>query len=140
MELSYNNIYMLLSCLICLIVLFNFFLVKKENKKLEILLTEANAGLEITRKRLSDLQRRHNEIIEFQNSIQHAELTTKLQTPRLRGDGQDVNHVYHSNTPEKYKYIRSLSDKGMSPEEIGAVLSISPQEANQLVSLSKLAA
>lgn len=140
MGLSYNNIYMLLSCLIGLVILFNFFLVKRENRKLAMQLTEANAGLEITRKRLSDLQRRHNEVIEFQQSMQQAELTTKLQTPRLRVNGHDANHAYHSDTPEKYKYIRSLSDRGMSPEEISTVLSISPQEANQLVSLSKLAA
>ena len=42
-------------------------------------------------------------------------------------------------TPEKYRYVASMAARGMSPSEIAEVLKISPREAEQLVSLARVA-
>lgn len=81
------------------------------------------------------LQQRYQDSLEFQKNLNEAELTTRLQQPRLA-----VRHGYSRKAaPERYLYVRSLAQNGMSAEEISSVLSISTQEAEQLVNLSRLA-
>ena len=138
MQLSYTHISLIIPSLICLIALTKWILVKKENKLLSEQLTETTIRLETNKTKLRDLQNKHNDIKDFQKSIEHAELTTKLQTPRLQAaHGTSTTHPI-SNAPEKYSYVRSLTEKGMTAEEIGTVLSISPHEASQLVALTMI--
>lgn len=65
---------------------------------------------------------------QFEHDLNHAELKNRLQAPASLG-----------NAPDKYRHIASLADQGMSVEQIAEVLNISLPEANQLVSLSRLA-
>lgn len=64
----------------------------------------------------------------FENDLNHAELKNRLQAPASLG-----------NAPDKYRHVASLADQGMSVEQIAEVLNISLPEANQLVSLARLA-
>lgn len=138
MQLSLTHASIFVPSLICLLALAKCILVKKENKLLSEQLTKTTIILETNKKKLRDLENRHNDIKEFQKSIEHAELTTKLQTPRLQVAHGTSTTQPVSNAPEKYSYVRSLSEKGMTPEEIGTVLSISPHEASQLVALTMI--
>lgn len=64
----------------------------------------------------------------FEQDLNHAELKNRLQAPASLG-----------NAPDKYRHVASLADQGMPVEQIAEVLNISLPEANQLVSLSRLA-
>ncbi len=124
-----------ITSLFCTLAGIKILMQKKENKLLAQQLTETTVSLEQYKKNLAKLQEKHAGVLEFQNSLHEAELTTKLQKPRLNGSSYDAG----GSAPEKYRYIHSLTEKGMSSEEIASVLTISEHEADQLVSLSKLA-
>ncbi|OQY25721.1 MAG: hypothetical protein B6I37_00280 [Desulfobacteraceae bacterium 4572_35.2] len=64
----------------------------------------------------------------FEQDLNHAELKNRLQAPASLG-----------NAPGKYRHVASLADQGMAVEQIAEVLNISLPEANQLVSLARLA-
>ncbi|BHH83390.1 hypothetical protein [Desulforhopalus sp. 52FAK] len=138
MQITLSHMMYLSTGIIGLILLAKCVLVKKENILLSEQLTQATISLESNRKKLSDLQRRHEEITAFQKSIREAELTTSLQKPRLYAAHDESRYSNNKNVPEKYSYIRSLTEKGMSVKEIATVLSISPHEANQLVTLTMI--
>lgn len=106
---------------------------KAKKKGNEIVL--ALEKLAIAHTEMQALQQRYQDSLEFQKSLNEAEITTRLQQPRLS------NQHGHKDSapPERYRYVRSLAESGMSAEEISSVLSISTQEAEQLVNLSKLA-
>ena len=124
----------ILASLVCILAGIKIVMQKKENKLLAQQLTETTVSLDLNRKTLVELQEKHAGVLEFQNSLHEAELTTKLQKPRFNGNNYDAG----GSVPEKYRYIHSLTEKGMSSEEIASVLTISKHEADQLVSLSKL--
>ena len=108
---------------------------KKESRLLARQLTETTVSLEMTRKQLGEIQARQAEIKVFQNNLQAAELTTKLQKPRL-----DAQRSPTANTPPgKYSNIQSLAGQGKTVEEIAAILGVSSHEAQQLVNLSRIA-
>ncbi len=72
----------------------------------------------------------------FSESLKQAEVTTSLQTPRIQ---------HHSSSrqtedkKQKYKHLQSLSATGMAASEIASILSISSHEAEQMLSLAKIA-
>lgn len=99
------------------------------------LLQEADKTLADYQKKIHDLEERGKQIMEFQESLQQAEITTRLQKPRLTTQQLNSN----ANPPERYRYVRSLTASGMSSQEIASVLSISIHEADQLVALAKIA-
>ncbi len=63
-----------------------------------------------------------------ETAITSAELKTRLQTPNSGG-----------SAPDKYRHVAALAAQGMSTEQIAEVLKISLPEANQLVSLARIA-
>ena len=111
------------------------FLLKRKNTCLSNQLIQMTTMLEITRKRLTKLQEKHDKTIEFQNSLNTAKLTTMLQKPRLNARKNASGNALSG----KYSSIRSLTQKGMSVDEIALVLAISTHEAQQLINLSNLA-
>lgn len=64
----------------------------------------------------------------FDQSLDEAELKSRLQAPVAAG-----------NAPDKYRHVASLAEQGMSIQQIAEVLHISLPEATQLVSLSRIA-
>jgi hypothetical protein len=111
------------------------FLQKRKNSFLAQQLTQTTILLEATRKKLDKLQEKHEQILEFQNSLNVAELTTKFQKPRLDAQKTETNDF----APGRYSNVQSLTEKGMSADEIASTLAISTHEAHQLVNLAKLA-
>ena len=112
------------------------FTLKKENILLAEQLTETTVSLERTRHNLAKLQEKHEEIVEFQNSLGAAEEKTRFQKTRY-SDVQSLK--IPRNTPERYSYIDSLAEKGLTLEDIASILTISTHEAKQLLALSKIA-
>ena len=112
------------------------FALKKENNLLAEQLTETTVSLERTRQNLSKLQEKHEKITEFQNSLGEAEEKTKFQKSPY---SELQSSERPRNTPERYSYIHSLAEKGLSFEEIASILTISTHEARQLLVLSKIA-
>lgn len=110
-------------------------LLKSENRRLNDKLKVNDEYLKKLEDDWAELTREYDRINEFQNSLDEAELTTRLQQPRLQA--KDINSS--PVTPEKYTYIRSLHEKGMDAEEIASILGISALEAEQLVALSRIA-
>jgi hypothetical protein len=70
----------------------------------------------------------------FSASLKAATLTTDLQRPRLENMAK-----IDKQPPEKYRIRGKLASQGMGADEIAAILSISPIEASQLLSLSNMA-
>lgn len=138
MQHSLTNFILIIPCVFCLLTLTKYILLKKENKLLAREIKDTTSQLEANRKKMTDLEWRHNEIKEFLKSMQQAELTTKFQAPRLQVAHGEISSPKGSNPPEKYKYIHSLIENGMGPDEIASVLSISLHEARQLVCLSTI--
>lgn len=66
--------------------------------------------------------------VNFDQSLDEAELKSRLQAPVSAG-----------NAPNKYRHVASLAEQGMSVQQIAEVLHISLPEATQLVSLSRIA-
>ena len=108
---------------------------KKDNRLLAEQLTETSVTLEQTRANLARVLEQQEKTETFENRLGAAELTTKLQQPRL-GGGYSSERQHHS--PEKYGFIHSLAARGMSAEEIASILTISAHEARQLVALAKI--
>ncbi|MBU1567401.1 MAG: hypothetical protein KJ630_17475 [Proteobacteria bacterium] len=128
--------FFLLLLLLFLGAVIKVFALKKENNLLAEQLTETTVALERTRQNLTKLQEKHEKIVEFQNSLGEAERTTNLQMTRLN---EIRSPERPRNSPERYSYIHSLTEKGLSVEEIASILTISTHEARQLVALSKIA-
>lgn len=109
---------------------------RRRAAKLSQELTTALDKLATAHAEVQSLEQRLQETATFQKNLSEAELTTRLQQPRL-----SAQHGYQQvNAPERYLYVKSLAQNGMSAEEIAAVLKISPKEAEQLVNLARLAA
>lgn len=71
----------------------------------------------------------------FEENLRSAEITTKLQQPRLTIQ-QNSNS---SSAPERYRYIQSLFEKGLSSEDIASTLSMSLHETTQIIALIRIA-
>jgi DNA-binding NarL/FixJ family response regulator len=107
---------------------------QKANTLLSQQLTETSNSLEAIKKNLANLQENHKKLKQFQNTLDGAELSTRIQKSRTVSHGERSRSL-----PERYSYIHSLAGRGMSSDEIAAVLTISTHEARQLVTLAKIA-
>jgi ribosomal protein S11 len=138
-QMSFSLLLIVILSALFVALLVMIILIKKENKLLSQQLTETTISLALTGKQFNELQEKHDKMYEFQNSLQVAELTTKLQKPRLNAQNQILNIAMNNPPPGKYSNIQSMIQQGMSIEKIAAVLAISTHEAQQLVNLSKIA-
>lgn len=122
----------LLALLLCSVAIWRSTIFRKQAGRQSKLLAETSETLEEVRKKLTALQEKDKQYKEFQDSLNQAEITTRLQKSRLQ-------YNRSMSPPERYRYVHSLAASGMSSEEISQVLSISIHEAEQLVNLSRLA-
>ncbi len=97
-------------------------------------LQQTKVNLEATNKELAKIKTEAKQYSDFQTDFHMAELTTKLKKTRL----STAHNSDFCEPPEKYQYIHSLTQKGLSSEDIASILSISTQEAEQLVNLANL--
>lgn len=121
-------------------VLFIFVLIllyrtNRERRLLTSQLTHTSSMLHQLKQDNGDLLHQLEKLKNFQKNLKEAELTTRLQAPRLN---EAITRIA-PNTPERYQYISSLDQKGMDSEEIALILKISIQETEQLLSLSRIA-
>jgi len=107
---------------------------KKQRDLYQCKLLETTGFLEKAREDLKYFHDLQNNAECFKNSLAAAELTTQFQKPRLSVQTSPANN----SIPERYNFIHSLIQKKMSSDEIASILSISPHEAEQIVTLSKL--
>jgi hypothetical protein len=134
---EFSTIDIVLALLVCLLII-ALLMLAAVNRKLRLRLadhlTEAHKNMASAENSLRALQLQYDSNMEFQKNLSEAELTTRLQRSRLTTQhAKDL-----TSTPERYQYVRSLAATGMGAEEIAAILSISSQEAEQLVKLSQL--
>jgi len=133
---SFTVIVALLALTIAALCLVSALLYRRRAARLSRELAVALEKLAAAHAEMQLLEQRHRENLEFQKNLDNAELTTRLQQSRL-----STQHGHtRTGAPERYLYIRSLAESGMSAQEIADILAISKQEAEQLVNLSKLAA
>ncbi len=127
----------MLSCILFLFfmaALFKAVTLKKQKDLFLYKLAEANGFFDEVREELKDLHLEYDKTKQFKNSLTAAELTTQLQKPRL--SAQTLSST--NSIPEKYSFVHSLIEKNMTSDEVASILSISCQEAEQLVTLAKL--
>jgi hypothetical protein len=125
----------LLALLLCSVAIWRSIIFKKKADQQSKLLAETNEALTEVHKKLAILQEKDKNQNDFNNSLNQAEITTRLQKSRLSAQ----NYTRNMSPPERYRYVHSLAGNGMSSQEIASILSISVQEADQLVTLSRLA-
>lgn len=121
--------------MLCIVLSIMVILLKKETKGLARQLTDTGVLLDQTTKQIDEIRARQAEMNAFHNNLQTAELTTRLQKPRLEAQ----HSVVQSPLAGKYSNIQALADQDMSIEDIAATLAVSTHEAQQLVNLSRIA-
>jgi len=131
---SYSITILLLSILFCSVSTVLMIMLKRSNNSQAKLLSEMQASLEVRQNNADDQEGNCRTANIFDDNLRTAELTTRLQQPRLTLQ----QCGYSAATPERYQYIRSMVDKGMSATEIAAMLSMSLHETTQLVALIRV--
>jgi hypothetical protein len=132
MSLTLESIVLLITLLLLAVSLLALSKLRREKILLAGQLTETSRGLEQVTRELAALRRSQEESSAFKERLGTAELTTRLQQPRLAAGSSG------GGSPERYRYVQGLADKGMADEEIAAVLAISPHEIRQVLALSRL--
>lgn len=136
MELTIIEMSFIILVVFTVFVLFKYSIIYRSNKLLSHKLNEISVISEKQGKKLAQFADRS--ATNFKSSIDSVELKTKLQKPRMNAIHGKSSLKNSFRVPEKYSYIRSLSAKGLSADEIASVLSLSPYEARQLVALSTI--
>ncbi len=134
-QLHFSHYAAIILTVLCVFFIILIFLAKKKINDLTVQLIKTTVTLEITQKQVATLEEKNVELKEFQDNLKVAELTTKLQKPRLAVRNTETSY----SAPGKYSNIQALTQKGLSVEEIASALAVSSHEAQQLINLSKLA-
>ncbi len=117
------------------------FLLFHEKRSLAARLAETETRLHALNQKFDTLRFRLEELQNFRNSMTEAELTTRLQWPRLNlspGKSPLSSRDASRSSREKYTYIRALSEKGMPGKEIAKILTVSEEEVQQVLALAAL--
>ncbi|WP_456388236.1 hypothetical protein [Desulfolithobacter sp.] len=104
--------------------------VRKQHKEI----TRLETTLQETREKINRLETSRREQEEFIDTLASAEITTRLQKPRLA-----LHQNGSAEPPEKYRYAASMVQNGMTIDEISSILGIARAEARQLVTLARMA-
>ena len=134
---SYSITILLISILFCTVSTVLTIMLKRSNNNQQKLLEEMRASLEARQDNADGQNEQKGDCRTatiFDDNLRTAELTTRLQHPRLTVQQCGSSHA----TPERYHYIQSMVEKGMNAEEIAPMLSMSLHETTQLVTLIKM--
>jgi len=129
---NHHLIILLFSILFCTGSTIVAFLLKRSNSSKDKLLMEMRAALRSLQG--SSLEYGPNAAL-FDEDLRSAALTTRLQQPRLHVQQNSVGAA----APERYRYIQSMAEMGLSAEEIASTLSMSLHETTQIITLIKMA-
>ena len=132
------HIAILLIGVLCTVSILLAIMLKRSNSNKDKLLTEMQATLNGLQDSSAG-ERMHIKdepaVNIFDDNLRAAELTTRLQQPRLTMQQSG----YVPAAPERYRYIQPMAEKGLSAQEIASMLSMSLHEATQLVTLTRVA-
>ena len=131
---TYSLTILLISILFCTVSTVLMIMLKRSNTNQAKLLSQMQASLETRPKNGDDQEDHQRTAALFDDNLRAAELTTRLQQPRLTLQ----QCGYSPATPERYQYIRSMVDQGMSAADIAAMLSKSLHETSQLIALIRV--
>ncbi len=134
--MPYINIEILVvtSLLLCVFVTVRSIYFRRLSQQHQEKLTAAQQALQTADEELAELRLVARTFATFKADLAQAELSTKMQHSRLQFNRQYDN----LRPPERYHYIHSMAQKGMTADDIAAILTISNQEADQLVALANL--
>ena len=107
-------------------------LYEKNRRRLQTQLRQTRQQLTRTADELSTLRSQQAQARQFQQNLHQAELGNRLQQPVAS------RNMAASATPERYQYARSLIASGMEAQQLAGALSLSRQEAEQLVLLARI--
>jgi len=127
----------LLGGLVGLLVLMAFFLFRQVriSGSLRQTVGRLEEELRAARTELETSLATNREQQQFLDMLNSAEITTRLQKPRL------ILHPDQApDIPEKYRYVSRMIADGMSREEISRILAVSPVEVDQLITLAGISA
>ena len=134
--MPYINVEILVvtSLLLCIVVAVRSMYFHRKSLQHQEELTAVKQSLQTATEELAELRLMARTFATFKADLTQAELSTKMQHSRLQFNrqGEDLR------TPERYHYIHSMAQKGMTANDIAAILAISTQEADQLVALANL--
>lgn len=133
------TIIILLSGLVALSTSITAGLLFHAKKKLSRKLQSKEIEFDRLQKEFSSLVERHQQLKEFRNSMHEAEMTTKLQIPRISQLPPHHPSPSGHHGSEKYRLIHTLASKGMDNAEIASILEVSSQEVKQVLTLSAIA-
>lgn len=125
---------MVLAVFLCCTFSLLFFISRRKIKTLQTELKIKDENLQKFQQDLALLQKRYNETLEFRNSMSEAELTTKIQTPRLK----HFKKTATSGRTTRYELIQKLAQKGLNKGDIADALSLSEVEVEQILTLVSL--
>lgn len=132
--LTYHEILLLIAIILATSVTILSISLRKKNNAQKIIIETLTEDLTHAQHELERFEGIEKKFNDFKKDLDQAAITTKLQKSRL-----DFNQpTPKNNPPERYSYIKTLTQKGFSCEEIASVLSISKDEAEQLITLSEL--
>lgn len=134
----YHITILLIGILLCTVSFVLALMLKRSNRNKDKLLTEMQETLNGLQNGLTIKENQINEepvVNIFDVTLRAAELTTRLQRPRLSFQ----QNGYSPAVPERYGYIQSMAERGLSAKEIASMLSMSLHEATQLVTLTRVA-
>ena len=110
-----------------------FAVFRKKRQALLAQIDQASENHLLAEQKCSELEKRFAQSKAFQRNLAEADLSKRLQNPQ-----QTANNPKHNSTPERYQYASSLIHQGMKAEELSRVLSLSLEEARQLVALASI--
>ena len=102
--------------------------------KLKQIHSETSAKLDSAAHKIEKLEYIKKKYDTFSTDLEQAAMASKVQqTPRILNNSNS-----DQRPPERYKYIHSLTQQGIAAAEIAKILTISSQEADQLVALANI--
>ncbi len=125
--------------MLCAISIVQTILLIKKNKGLTARVAKLEGELENKKTMVELYQKQLQKKNIFDKDLGKAEITTKLQVPRLATEKTHLaSGPQRSGVTEKYSLIRTLVSKGMAKEDIASMASVSALEIEQILRLSKL--
>ena len=134
MELTNLEITTILTIVLCMCITIYLIYLHKQLAKKTKYHDQLSCALDAVNLENAKLKEMTKQFSDFHADMHMADVTTKLQQTRLSA----AHNTDRSQPPEKYQYVHSLTQKGINCEDIASILSMSHQEADQLVKLANL--
>ncbi len=138
---AYSLAILLFSILFCTVTTVLAVMLRRSNRRKDLLLAEMQAAMTLPvgmdEREQQSASEQSGALFEdtFRNNLQTAELTTRLQQPRLSAQ----QGIAPAAAPERYRYLQGLVESGLSAQEIASTLSMSLPEVTQLITLIRVA-